>query len=177
MTKSEFTRKDFGFTSFIGRLLFSSFFIMDALYEYSQFDTDGGPIVQSLLLKNGTHSNFGPFKSPTERFETYKNVAMILIIVEIIGAFLFLVPSSLVGANILLIHQFFASPYIYSHSVAHTGALFFYIELYDRMDMDTTTEKKTRKKKKKSASAQVSDVAAPFAEHHHLFQVIYVVRS
>ncbi|KAJ7519796.1 hypothetical protein O6H91_20G055700 [Diphasiastrum complanatum] len=92
-----------GFTSFSGRVLFSSIFILAAWQQINDFDHDGGNFLKELepkfsIFKQHVASNLG-FEIPN--FEL-KYLLVAAIALEGIGAILFTFGSTL-GAYILLL--------------------------------------------------------------------------
>ncbi|XP_065861771.1 uncharacterized protein [Euphorbia lathyris] len=101
------------FTSFIGRVLFASIFILSAWQEFNEFGTDGGSAAKSLKPKldvfSGHVSTHTGFQLPP--FELKVAVAA-AIALKGVGGLLFIIGSSL-GAYLLLLHQAIATPILY----------------------------------------------------------------
>ncbi|KAM7270806.1 hypothetical protein ACFE04_030020 [Oxalis oulophora] len=139
MTQSEieFIPEDFDFLSyaFIGRVLFSSFFILSALYEYTDVGRDA--TVQRLLPEYDIYSNYEyTLATPAEKVEEmFKKFVEILRFLKICGGFLFLFTCTTLGAKILLFHQQIANSMLYNYkqNIALCGALIFYIEMCNQM--------------------------------------------
>ncbi|PIA36469.1 hypothetical protein AQUCO_03400393v1 [Aquilegia coerulea] len=122
-----------GFTSFAGRVLFASVFIISAWQQFNEFGVDGGPSAKALKPKFHVVTNH------------IKHLVAAAIAFKGIGGILFSFGSSL-GAYLLLLHQVAASPIVYdlynngideddfveyvlkySQSLAVLGALLFFL--------------------------------------------------
>ncbi|KAJ9176422.1 hypothetical protein P3X46_011734 [Hevea brasiliensis] len=101
------------FTSFLGRLLFASVFILSAYQEFNEFGVDGGPAAKTLKPKldvftSHVHSHAGVHVPEIE----IKQLITTAIVVKGIGGILFIFGSSF-GACLLLLHQIIATPILY----------------------------------------------------------------
>ncbi|KAJ9169593.1 hypothetical protein P3X46_017762 [Hevea brasiliensis] len=101
------------FTSFLGRLLFASVFILSAYQEFNEFGVDGGPALKTLKPKfevftSHAHSHAGIHVPEIE----VKQLVTAAIVAKGIGGILFIFGSSL-GAYLLLLHQIIATPILY----------------------------------------------------------------
>ncbi|KAG9133069.1 hypothetical protein Leryth_023979 [Lithospermum erythrorhizon] len=140
------------FTSFLGRLLFVSVFVLSAYQEFSEFDVDGGPAAKALGPKFhvfskhlSTHSGFEVPKVEM------KYLVMGAIVMKGIGSLLFLAGISL-GAYQLLLQQAILTPILYdfynydvdkkeftqlfvkfTQNLALIGALLFFIGMKNSM--------------------------------------------
>ncbi|XP_015582816.1 uncharacterized protein LOC8277486 isoform X1 [Ricinus communis] len=102
-----------GFTVFLGRVLFASFFILSAYQEFNEFGLNGGPAMKTLKPKfdvftNHVHSHVGVQLSEIE----IKHVHSAAIVLKGAGGILFIFGSTL-GAYLLLLHQLIATPILY----------------------------------------------------------------
>ncbi|KAF5203017.1 Hr-like lesion-inducing protein-like protein [Thalictrum thalictroides] len=102
-----------GFTSFAGRVLFASVFIISAWQQFNEFGVDGGPSAKALkpkfhVVTNHVSSIFGVEVPEIE----IKHIVAAAIAFKGIGGILFIFGSSL-GAYLLLLHQIAASPILY----------------------------------------------------------------
>ncbi|XP_077226055.1 uncharacterized protein LOC143859237 [Tasmannia lanceolata] len=102
-----------GFTSFVGRVLFASVFILSAWQEFNEFGDDGGPAAKVFKPKfdvftNHVTSNLGVHLPEIE----IKHVVAAAIALKGIGGILFIFGSTL-GAYLLVLHLAIASPILY----------------------------------------------------------------
>eukprot|EP00262_Sarcandra_glabra_P019979 TRINITY_DN778_c0_g1_i1.p1 TRINITY_DN778_c0_g1~~TRINITY_DN778_c0_g1_i1.p1 ORF type:complete len:158 (-),score=20.72 TRINITY_DN778_c0_g1_i1:229-702(-) len=102
-----------GFTSFAGRVLFASVFIVSAWQEFNEFGLDGGPSAKAFnpkynLFTNHVSSNL---EVQVPKIEI-KNLVAAAIALKGIGGVLFIFGSS-VGAYLLLLNLAFTAPILY----------------------------------------------------------------
>eukprot|EP00262_Sarcandra_glabra_P019981 TRINITY_DN778_c0_g2_i1.p1 TRINITY_DN778_c0_g2~~TRINITY_DN778_c0_g2_i1.p1 ORF type:complete len:158 (-),score=24.42 TRINITY_DN778_c0_g2_i1:294-767(-) len=102
-----------GFTSFAGRVLFASVFILAAWQEFNEFGVDGGPLVEVFrpkfdVLTNHVTSNLGVQVPEID----IKQLVATTIALKGLGGILFIFGSSL-GAYLLLLHQAIGTPILY----------------------------------------------------------------
>ncbi|KAK7396425.1 hypothetical protein VNO78_17424 [Psophocarpus tetragonolobus] len=101
------------FSSFLGRVLFASVFILSAYQELNAYGVDGGPTAKALRPKfdayaHQVHSKFG-FQLPDIDMKFLVAGAIVL---KGTGGILFILGSSF-GAVLLLLHQMIATPILY----------------------------------------------------------------
>ncbi|KAF5738915.1 hypothetical protein HS088_TW12G00111 [Tripterygium wilfordii] len=101
------------FTSFIGRVLFASVFILSAYQEFNEFGVDGGLAGKTLkpkfdIFAKLVHSNTGAQLPEIEA----KHLVAAAIAFKGVGGILFIFGSSF-GAFLLLLHQLVATPIVY----------------------------------------------------------------
>ncbi|XP_065876787.1 uncharacterized protein [Euphorbia lathyris] len=102
-----------GFTSFLGRLLFASVFILSAYQEFNEYGVDGGPAAKTFKPKYGVFSSHVQSYAGIEVPEIeIKHVVAAAIALKGIGGILFIFGSSL-GAFLLLLHQMTFTPILY----------------------------------------------------------------
>ncbi|XP_043706611.1 uncharacterized protein LOC122656201 [Telopea speciosissima] len=102
-----------GFTSFLGRVIFASVFILSAWQEFNEFGVDGGPAAKALRPKynvftDHVSSHLGVQVPQIE----LKHVVATTIALKGLGGILFIFGSSF-GAYLLLLHQLLATPILY----------------------------------------------------------------
>ncbi|XP_077241993.1 uncharacterized protein LOC143882335 [Tasmannia lanceolata] len=102
-----------GFTSFAGRVLFASVFILSAWQEFNEFGDDGGPSAKVFkpkfgILTNHITSNLGVQLPEIE----IKHIVAAAIALKGIGGILFIFGSSL-GAYLLVLHLAITTPILY----------------------------------------------------------------
>ncbi|KAL9225199.1 hypothetical protein vseg_001148 [Gypsophila vaccaria] len=102
-----------GFISFMGRVLFSSIFILSAWQMFHEYGVDGGPAAKELAPK------FDHFKELlTSKLEMklpeieVKQLVAASIAFKGFGGVLFVFGSSF-GAYLLLLHLLFTTPFLY----------------------------------------------------------------
>ncbi|KAJ4954500.1 hypothetical protein NE237_011283 [Protea cynaroides] len=135
-----------GFTSFLGRVLFASVFILSAWQEFNEFGTDGGPAAKVLRPKYDVFTGHVSSQIGVQVPEIeLKHIVAAAISLKGIGGILFIFGSSF-GAYLLLLHQLLATPILYdfynydtnkkefgllfvkfTQSLALLGALFFFL--------------------------------------------------
>ncbi|XP_042493584.1 uncharacterized protein LOC122073121 [Macadamia integrifolia] len=102
-----------GFTSFLGRVVFASVFILSAWQEFNEFGVDGGPAAKALRPKynvfTGHVSSHLGVQVPQVEL---KHIVAATIALKGIGGILFIFGSSF-GAYLLLLHQLLATPILY----------------------------------------------------------------
>ncbi|CAM8918206.1 unnamed protein product [Rhodiola kirilowii] len=155
-----------GFTTFTGRLLFASVFLLVAWQEYNQFGADGGPAARSLKPKIDGLSRLVSSKTGVQLPAIdAKSVVAASIAMKGLGGVLFVLGSS-VGANILLMHQAIFTPIVYdfyTHDVnkkaftsllvpfvqnmALLGALLFYVGMNNSTPVRHQPKKRVHKPK------------------------------
>ncbi|KAG4916163.1 hypothetical protein JHK87_053720 [Glycine soja] len=101
------------FSSFLGRVLFASVFILSAYQEFNAYGVDGGPTAKALRPKfdafaHQVHSKAG-FQLPDIDMKILVAGAIAL---KGLGGILFILGSSF-GAFLLLLHQMIATPILY----------------------------------------------------------------
>ncbi|XP_043690458.1 uncharacterized protein LOC122641320 [Telopea speciosissima] len=102
-----------GFTSFLGRVLFASVFILSAWQEFNEFGTDGGPAAKALRPKYNVVTGHVSSQLGVQVPEIeLKHLVAAAISLKGIGGVLFIFGSSF-GAYLLLIHQLLATPILY----------------------------------------------------------------
>ncbi|KAI7730136.1 hypothetical protein M8C21_001424 [Ambrosia artemisiifolia] len=102
-----------GFTLFIGRLLFASFFILSAYQLYTEFGTDGGPVVKILEPKLNVFTKLITLKAGIKVPEVdTKHVVVAMIVLQGFGGIGFIFGSYL-GAILLALHQLIFTPVLY----------------------------------------------------------------
>ncbi|XP_058002379.1 uncharacterized protein LOC110633274 [Hevea brasiliensis] len=98
------------FVSFIGRVLFTSVFILSAWQEFNEFGTDGGPAAKSFAPKLKVFSrhvsSHAGFQVPPVEM---KHAVAAAIAMKGVGSLLFIFGSSH-GAYLLLLHQAVVAP-------------------------------------------------------------------
>ncbi|KAF7837514.1 HR-like lesion-inducer [Senna tora] len=140
------------FSSFVGRVLFASVFILSAWQEFTDFGNDGGPAAKALRPKVHTFSSHvlthTGFKVPDIEM---KDLVAVSIFLKGIGGPLFMFDNSL-GAYLLLLHQALSTPLLcdfynyevetrdfselfikFTQNLALFGALLFYIGMKNSM--------------------------------------------
>ncbi|KAJ6306524.1 hypothetical protein OIU78_021777 [Salix suchowensis] len=101
------------FTSFLGRVLFASIFILSAYQEFNEFGVDGGPAAKALQPKFGVFTSHVQSHAGIQVPEIeIKHLVSAAIFLKGIGGILFIFGSSL-GAYLLIIHQLIAIPILY----------------------------------------------------------------
>ncbi|KAI3795832.1 hypothetical protein L1987_38492 [Smallanthus sonchifolius] len=99
--------------TFLGRLLFVSFFVLSAWQEFNEFGNDGGPVAKTLASKITKFSKYFTthtgFQAP--EFKTKVLVAG-AIALKGIGSLLFIFGSTN-GAFLLILHQLIVTPILY----------------------------------------------------------------
>ncbi|KAK9055730.1 hypothetical protein SSX86_026815 [Deinandra increscens subsp. villosa] len=102
-----------GFTLFIGRLLFASFFILSSYQLYHEFGTDGGPVVKVLEPKLNMFTKLITLKAGINvpEVET-KHVVMTMIVLQGFGGVGFVFGSYL-GAILLVLYQLVFTPILH----------------------------------------------------------------
>ncbi|KAJ6681233.1 HR-LIKE LESION-INDUCING PROTEIN [Salix koriyanagi] len=101
------------FTSFLGRVLFASIFILSAYQEFNEFGVDGGPAAKALKPKFGVFTSHVQSHAGIQVPEIeIKHLVSAAIFLKGIGGILFIFGSSL-GAYLLIIHQLIAIPILY----------------------------------------------------------------
>ncbi|XP_058077995.1 uncharacterized protein LOC131226232 [Magnolia sinica] len=152
-----------GFTSFAGRVLFASIFILSAWQEFNEFGVDGGPAAKAFRPKynrftNHVTSHLGVQVPPIE----IKQLVAASIAMKGIGGILFIFGSTF-GAYLLILQLAFATPILYdfynydiekpeflqlflkfTQSLALFGALLFFL------GMKNSIPKRSKKKVPKS---------------------------
>ncbi|KAM7280212.1 hypothetical protein ACFE04_007346 [Oxalis oulophora] len=102
-----------GFATFVGRLLFTSVFILAAYQEFTEFGTDGGPAVKIWRPKYNIFEKFVSSQTGTQLPPIdIKMLVAFMISLKGLGSLLFIFGSSL-GAILLLLHQLIATPMLY----------------------------------------------------------------
>ncbi|BAT85520.1 hypothetical protein LR48_Vigan50s009300 [Vigna angularis] len=101
------------FSSFLGRVLFASVFILSAYQEFNAYGVDGGPAAKALRPKfdafaQQVHSRVG-FQLPDIDMKFLVAGAIAL---KGIGGIIFILGSSF-GALLLLLHQLITTPILY----------------------------------------------------------------
>ncbi|CAB4291534.1 unnamed protein product [Prunus armeniaca] len=101
------------FTSFLGRVIFASVFILSAYQEFNEYESDGGPAAKAFRPKfdvftKHVQSHIG--KQVPEIKIAHLVAATIAL--KGIGGILFIFGTSL-GAYLLLLHQMIATPILY----------------------------------------------------------------
>ena len=140
------------FTSFIGRVLFASVFILSAWQEFNEYGIDGGPAAKALEPKFNIFSKHVSSQTGMQLPEIeVKYLVAAAIALKGLGSLLFIFGSSL-GAYFLLLHQAIATPILYdfynydadkkefgliftkfTQSLALLGALLFFIGMKNSM--------------------------------------------
>ncbi|KAG6395217.1 hypothetical protein SASPL_145858 [Salvia splendens] len=101
------------FTSFLGRLLFVSLFVLSAYQEFSEFGVDGGPAAKSLKPKYDVFSKHVATQTGIQiPHVDMKHLILGAIVLNSLGSLLFVFDSTF-GAVILLLHQAIATPILY----------------------------------------------------------------
>uniref|UniRef100_A0A6N2LMZ2 HR-like lesion-inducer n=1 Tax=Salix viminalis TaxID=40686 RepID=A0A6N2LMZ2_SALVM len=101
------------FTSFLGRVLFASIFILSAYQEFNEFGVDGGPAAKALKPKFVVFTSHVQSHAGIQVPEIeIKHLVSAAIFLKGIGGILFIFGSSL-GAYMLIIHQLIAIPILY----------------------------------------------------------------
>ncbi|KAF6153229.1 hypothetical protein GIB67_036575 [Kingdonia uniflora] len=149
-----------GFTSFVGRVLFASLFILSAWQEYNDFGDDGGYAAKALGPK---YDKFTEHITSNTGIQVpgidIKHLVLASIAFKAIGGFLFIFGSSL-GAYLLLLYLAFTTPILYdfynydtekpqflqlfvkfTQDLALFGALFFFLS------MKSSTRRRVLKKR------------------------------
>ncbi|KAJ4967775.1 hypothetical protein NE237_014476 [Protea cynaroides] len=102
-----------GFTSFLGRVLFASVFILSAWQEFNEFGIDGGPAAKALRPKYNVFTGHVSSHLGVQVPEVeLKQIVAATIALKGIGGILFIFGSSF-GAYLLLLHQLLATPILY----------------------------------------------------------------
>ncbi|WCJ38392.1 HR-like lesion-inducing protein-related [Euphorbia peplus] len=102
-----------GFTSFLGRLLFASLFILSAYQEFNEYGVDGGPAAKTLKPKYGVVRSHVKSYCGVEVPEIeMKDVVAAAIALKGVGGILFISGSSL-GAFLLILHQMIFTPVLH----------------------------------------------------------------
>ncbi|KAK2647242.1 hypothetical protein Ddye_022437 [Dipteronia dyeriana] len=104
------------FTSFIGRVLFASVFILSAWQEFNEYGVDGGPAAKALepklnIFSKHVSAQIG-FQVPDFEVFEIKYLVAAAIALKGLGSLLFIFGSTL-GAYLLLLHQAIATPILY----------------------------------------------------------------
>ncbi|KAG4983744.1 hypothetical protein AAZX31_10G177700 [Glycine max] len=137
-----------GFSSFLGRVLFASLFILSAWQMFNEFDDNGGPIVKELIpkltvVRRNLSSKLG-VAIPDINVRTVIASTMLL---KGVGGVLFVLGSTF-GSYLLLLYLGISTPILYDfynyrsnipeyylllndfiQSTALCGALLFFIEM------------------------------------------------
>ncbi|KAJ6931300.1 hypothetical protein NC652_014713 [Populus alba x Populus x berolinensis] len=101
------------FTSFLGRVLFASVFILSAYQEFNEFGVDGGLAAKALKPKFGVFTSHVQSHAGIQVPEIeIKHLVSAAIFLKGTGGILFIIGSSL-GAYLLIIHQLIAIPILY----------------------------------------------------------------
>ena len=108
------------FSSFLGRVLFASVFILSAYQEFNSYGVDGGPAAKALRPKfdafaHQVHSKVG-FQLPDIDMKFLVAGAIAL---KGLGGILFILSSSF-GAFLLLLHQVITTPILYDFYNYHS---------------------------------------------------------
>lgn len=155
-----------GFTSFAGRVLFASVFILAAWQEFNEFGVDGGPAAKALRPKYNHFTNLVTLNLGVHVPEIeIKNLVAAAIAMKGIGGILFIFGSSF-GAYLLILLLAISSPILYdfynydiekpeflqlfvkfTQSLALFGALLFFLGMKNSMP------KRFKKKAHKSKAA------------------------
>ncbi|KAK0607791.1 hypothetical protein LWI29_020603 [Acer saccharum] len=153
------------FTSFIGRVLFASVFILSAWQEFNEYGVDGGPAAKALEPKLNI---FSKHVSAQTGFQVpdleIKYLVAAAIALKGLGSLLFIFGSS-IGAYLLLLHQAIATPILYdfynydaekkefgqiftkfTQSLALLGALLFFIGMKNSMPRRQLKKKSPKSK-------------------------------
>ncbi|GAA0174951.1 hypothetical protein LIER_28226 [Lithospermum erythrorhizon] len=141
-----------GFTTFVGRLLFVSVFVISAYQEFNEFGVDGGPATKALRPKFHVFSKhvttYSGFEVPKVEI---KYLVIGALVMKGLGSLLFVFGSSL-GAYLLLLQQAVLAPILYdfynydvdkkefaqlfvkfTQNLALIGALLFFIGMKNSM--------------------------------------------
>ncbi|KAK9051722.1 hypothetical protein SSX86_028350 [Deinandra increscens subsp. villosa] len=101
------------FISFLGRVLFVSFFVLTAWQEFNEFGIDGGPAAKTLLPK---FNKFSKHFTTHTSFQVPELEMKVLVAGAIalkgVGSLLFIFGST-TGAFLLILHQLIATPILY----------------------------------------------------------------
>ncbi|OVA02439.1 HR-like lesion-inducer [Macleaya cordata] len=102
-----------GFTSFVGRVLFVSVFIVSAWQEFNEFGVDGGTAAKAFEPKYNVFTKHVTSYTGVEVPDVeIKHLVAAAIALKGIGGILFIFGSSF-GAYLLLIHLAFTTPILY----------------------------------------------------------------
>lgn len=154
------------FSSFLGRLLFVSVFVLSAYQEFNEFGVDGGPAAKNLKPKFDVFSKHVTSQTGFQvPHADMKHLILGAIIMKALGSLLFVLGSSF-GALILLLHQAIAAPILYdfynydadkrefthlfvkfTQSLALLGALLFFIGMNNSMPRRSPKKKLAPKAK------------------------------
>ncbi|KAK9140239.1 hypothetical protein Scep_009920 [Stephania cephalantha] len=154
-----------GFTSFVGRVLFASVFILSAWQEYNEFGIDGGPAAKAFRPKyNVFTKHIISYMGLQVPAVDVKHFIMAAIVLKSVGGLLFILGSSF-GAFLLLLHLTFTTPILYdfynydiektqfvnlfvkfTQNLALFGALLFFLEMKNSLTRKLSKKKATKSK-------------------------------
>ncbi|KAK9137755.1 hypothetical protein Sjap_008349 [Stephania japonica] len=154
-----------GFTSFVGRVLFASVFILSAWQEYNEFGIDGGPAAKAFRPKYNVYTkHITSYTGLQVPAVDVKHFIMTAIVLKSVGGLLFILGSSL-GAVLLLLHLTFTTPILYdfynydiekaqfvnlfvkfTQNLALFGALLFFLEMKSSLARKLSKKKATKSK-------------------------------
>ncbi|RZB85072.1 hypothetical protein D0Y65_025633 [Glycine soja] len=102
-----------GFSSFLGRVLFASLFILSAWQMFNEFDANGGPISKELIpklsvVKNNLSSKLGVALPDIDA----RQFIATIIFLKGVGGILFVFGSTF-GSFLLLLHLAITTPLLY----------------------------------------------------------------